>query len=452
MAAAAAAAPAAAPASAPPAYNKVRFDAYKRRAAEFVDGQVYDANEMAHMLHDIRYDEVPKAFAVALFHATKEREARPNLSAEFEAVLEYAVFLGFGSRERALVQPWFLQNWDAFFVSCVDGLLNLCKNDHRVRRCPDRVRRAVRGLLALVGGARKYMSLDRLADSSAVHALLVAAGHTRLCFLKNGFAQMGGDVSLVIANDKQQYLRPLTLAHVLLMDEVARAVLATTDRCVASWERAFGHYAGAMKWRAFAMRCKCYCPVPGLTAPSLLALERHVETAFARAREDMALEDEIGRKAAMLEQAKAECSDARHHDSDRKRRLREEELTSTLLAFVAKSGGGDGGGGESVHDFVAATPSPPPKRARTRTAGSLAPTRSSSSESSSSSNAASDDDDVYEKKRYDHPGSPVSTMTEAEDMRVESVGDAVPLPMLVGGGCALTVSGVSLGSAEARRD
>jgi hypothetical protein len=443
-----AAAAAAATAPAPPAYNKVRFDAYKRRAAEFVDGQVYDANEMAHMLHDIRHDEVPKAFAVALYHATKQHEARPNLSAEFEAVLEYAVFLGFGSRERALVQPWFLQNWDAFFVSCVDGLLNLCKNDHRVRRCPDRVRRAVRGLLALVGGARKYMSLDRLADSSAVHALLVAAGHTRLCFLKNGFAQMGGDVSLVIANDKQQYLRPLTLAHVLLMDEVAHAVLATTDRCVASWERAFGHYAGAMKWRAFAMRCKCYCPVPGLTAPSLLALERHVETAFARAREDLALEDEIGRKAALLEQAKAASSDA--WDRDGKRKRREEELTSTLLAFVAKSGGG---GGEAVHDFVAATPSPPPKRTRTRTAGSLAPTRSSSSESSSSSssNAASDDDDVYEKKRYDHPSSPVSTMTEAEDMRVRALGDTVPLPMLVGGGCALTVSELSLGSAEARR-
>lgn len=420
---AAAAAPASAPA--PPAYNKVRFDAYKRRAAEFVDGQVYDANEMAHMLHDIRHDEVPKAFAVALYHATRQREARPNLSAEFEAVLEYAVFLGFGSRERALVQPWFLQNWDAFFVSCVDGLLNLCKNDQRVRRSPDRVRRAVRGLLALVGGARKYMSLDRLADSSAVHALLVAAGHTRLCFLKNGFAQMGGDVSLVIANDKQQYLRPLTLAHVLLMDEVARAVLATTDRCVASWERAFGHYAGAMKWRAFAMRCKCYCPVPGLTAPSLLALERHVEVAFARAREDMALEDEIGRKVAMLEQARAEPGD------DRKRpRQEEEELTSALLDFAAKSGD------EPVHDFVAVTPSPPPKR-----------TRSSSSESSS----ASDDDDVYEKKRYDHPNSPVSTMTEAEDMRVRALGNAVPLPMLVGGGCALTVSELSLGSAEARR-
>lgn len=436
-----AAAPAAAPA--PPAYNKVRFDAYKRRAAEFVDGQVYDANEMAHMLHDIRHDEVPKAFAVALYHATKQHEARPNLSAEFEAVLEYAVFLGFGSRERALVQPWFLQNWDAFFVSCVDGLLNLCKNDQRVRRCPDRVRRAVRGLLALVGGARKYMSLDRLADSSAVHALLVAAGHTRLCFLKNGFAQMGGDVSLVVANDKHQYLRCLTLAHVLLMDEVAHAVLATSDRCVASWERAFGHYAGAMKWRAFAMRCKCYCPVPGLTAPSLLALERHVEVAFARAREDLALEDEIGRKAAMLEQASAEPSGAR--DGDGKRKRREEELTSTLLAFAAKSGGG----GESVHDFVAATPSPPPKR--TRTGSSLRPTRSASSESSSSSNTASDDDDVYEKNRYDRPKSPVSTMTEAEDMRVRALGDTVPLPMLVGGGCALTVSELSLGSAEARR-
>lgn len=427
-----------APASGPPApvaYNKTRFDAYKRRATEFVDGQIYDANEMAHMLHDIRHDEVPKAFAVALYNTAKQGELRRGLGAEFEAVLEYAVFLGFGSRERALVQPWFLQNWDTFFVSCVDGLLNLCKNDQRVRRNEDRVRRAVQGLLALIGGARKYMSLDRLSDSSGAHALLVAAGHTRVCFLKNGFAQMGGDMATVADKDRPYYMRPLTLAHVLLMDEVAKAVLLTSDRCVASWEHAFGHYAGAMKWRAFAMRCKCYCPVPGLMAPSLLALECQVEQAFARARADAALDDEIGRKAAALEQAR--CGD---RGRDRKRsRQEEEDLTSALLDFVSRSGG------EAVHDFVAITPSPPAKRANTSAA--LAPSRSSSG----SSSCASEDDDVH-GKRYDHPSSPVSTMAEAEDMRMRVLGDAVPLPVLEGGECGRTVSELSVGSAEARRD
>ena len=205
-----------------PVYNKARFEAYKQSATAFVNGRLYDANELGHMLHDIRHDEVPKAFAVALYHATKEGEVRHNLSSEFRGLVEMAVLLGFGSTERGLVQPWFLQNWDTFVVSCADGLLNLNSNDQRVQRKPDHLRRSVRGLLALVSGVRNYMSLDRLAHSTGVHALLVAAGHTKSCFLKNGFRQMGGDAR---KGDDPQYFRPLTLAHVLFMDEVARAVL-----------------------------------------------------------------------------------------------------------------------------------------------------------------------------------------------------------------------------------
>ena len=311
-----------------PVYNKERFEAYKRSAAEFVDGQVYDANEIGHMLHDIRHEEVPKAFAVALFHATKTREARPGLTREFRALVEMAVLLGFGSTDRALVQPWFLQNWDAFFVSCADGLLNLHKNDQRLRRAPEQMRRAVRGLLALVGGARNYMSLDRLGQSSAVHALLVAAGHTKSCFLKNGFRQMGGEVR---KGDDAQYSRPLTLAHIVLMDEVAAAVLAQPERSVDSWERAFGHYAGAAKWRAFAMRCRSYCTVPGLTAPALSLLERQVEQAVAESSANASLEAE-------LEEHGHRCKRARTLEHSR-------EFTEALLDFAARHMGGGGGGG-----------------------------------------------------------------------------------------------------------
>ena len=39
-------------------YNRVRFDAYKRCAKEFVDGETYDANELANMLHELRWAEV----------------------------------------------------------------------------------------------------------------------------------------------------------------------------------------------------------------------------------------------------------------------------------------------------------------------------------------------------------------------------------------------------------
>ena len=396
-----------------PVYNKERFEAYKRSAAEFVDGQVYDANEIGHMLHDIRHEEVPKAFAVALFHATKTREARPGLTREFRALVEMAVLLGFGSTDRALVQPWFLQNWDAFFVSCADGLLNLHKNDQRLRRAPEQMRRAVRGLLALVGGARNYMSLDRLVQSSAVHALLVAAGHTKSCFLKNGFRQMGGEVR---KGDDAQYSRPLTLAHIVLMDEVAAAVLAQPERSVDSWERAFGHYAGAAKWRAFAMRCRSYCTVPGLTAPALSLLERQVEQAVAESSANAWLEAE-------LEEHGHRCKRVRTLEHSR-------EFTEALLDFAARHMGG--GGGLGVGDFLTTTPSPPP-------AAALRPSRSSSSSSSSSG-----DDCQW---RREHPRSPDSTLAPAEEWDATAYGCRFTPPVLACGAPPTAVEPADLADA-----
>ena len=363
-----------------PVYNKARFEAYKQSATAFVNGRLYDANELGHMLHDIRHDEVPKAFAVALYHATKEGEVRHNLAGEFRGLVEMAVLLGFGSTERGLVQPWFLQNWDTFVVSCADGLLNLNSNDQRVQRKPDHLRRSVRGLLALVSGVRNYMSLDRLAHSTGVHALLVAAGHTKSCFLKNGFRQMGGDAR---KGDDPQYFRPLTLAHVLFMDEVARAVLAEPSRSVDSWERAFGHYAGAAKWRAFAARCRSYCRVPGVTAPALLMLERQVEHAVSQSAADASLEE-----AAAEEQhraAKRARTRARGDSSALAPEFREALLD---LAAQQLHGG--------VEHFWAATPSPP--------AAPLAPQRGDSSSSSSSSS-----------EWREHPRSPDSTLAQVEE-------------------------------------
>ncbi len=90
-----------------------------------------------------------------------------------------------------------------------------------VKKHEESLRRAFRDVLTLIDGARKYMSLDRLAGSSAVHALLVAAGHARTCFLKNGFEQMGGNMSGV---HDVEMKRKLTLAHVVFMDEVAQAM------------------------------------------------------------------------------------------------------------------------------------------------------------------------------------------------------------------------------------
>lgn len=262
-------------------YNLVRFNAYRRCATEFVHGELYDMHELANMLHDVRWAEVPRAFSVALYNAACKGPLRPGLELEFKQLLAYVTFLAFGSTEREVVQPWFLKNWDDFFVSCIDGILSLNnRSDAILRKREVIIRRAFRGTLTLIEGARRYMSLDRLTHSSAVHALLVAAGHARNSFLWNGFVQIGGDASAVPRQFAREAARPMTLAHVFLMDVIAEAILATGDSEVVSWARAFGHYAGAVKWRAYSQRCRVYVVSPGKQMPRAVLLEHQVMEAY----------------------------------------------------------------------------------------------------------------------------------------------------------------------------
>ena len=269
-------------------YNRVRFDAYRRCANEFVIGETYDANELANMLHDLRWVEVPRAFSVALYNAARKGPLRPGLARNFKELLEYVTFLAFGSAEREVVQPWYLKNWDDFFVSCVEGILSLNSRDDAVLLKREKVvRRAFAGVLTLVEGARCYMSLDRLTHSSAAHALLVAAGHSAHTFLWNGWTQLGGDVDEVPEGCKLDAKRKMTLAHTMLMDEIARAILKTEDFNVLSWHHAFGHFAGSTKWREFAERCKLYAsrmPDELFKISSVRILEYEVEHAYKRAR------------------------------------------------------------------------------------------------------------------------------------------------------------------------
>lgn len=265
-------------------YNLVRFNAYRRCATAFVNGAVYDMHELANMLHDLRWAEVPRAFSVALYEAARKGPLRPGLRFEFKQLLSYLTFLAFGSTEREVVQPWFLKNWDDFFVSCVDGILSLNNRpNHVIKRREEVLRRAFGGVLTLVEGARRYMSLDRLAESSAVHALLVAAGHARGSFLWHGHVQLGGDEFEVQDVRKDDAERSMTLTHLILMDVIAEAILATGDAEVVTWERAFGHYAGSVRWRAFAQRCKVYSPDFETMQAQTVLLEHQVQEAYRRA-------------------------------------------------------------------------------------------------------------------------------------------------------------------------
>ena len=52
---------------------------------------------------------------------------------------------------------------------------------------------------------------------------------------------------------------------------------------VVSWERAFGHYAGSVKWRTYAQRCKAFRPDASTLMPKALLLEHQVEEAYRNA-------------------------------------------------------------------------------------------------------------------------------------------------------------------------
>ena len=270
-------------------YNRVRFDAYKRCAKEFVDGETYDANELANMLHDLRWAEVPRAFSVALYNAARKGPLRPGLGDEFKKLIDYVTFLAFGSIERDVVQPWYLKNWDDFFVACTDGILSLNSRAdiEELKRREPVIRRAFEGVLQLIGGARAYMSLSRLAHSDPVHALLVAAGHSPTPFLVHGHLQMGGDADEIAPSCLALAKRKMTLAHVFLMEVVAEAILATHDDVVVSWKRAFGHYAGANRWRTFAQNCNRYAAKRGIKPLKAVVLEAQVEQSYQKARNNL---------------------------------------------------------------------------------------------------------------------------------------------------------------------
>lgn len=54
-------------------------------------------HELANMLHDLRWSEVPRAFSVALFKAASKGPLRSGLELEFKQLVAYVTFLAFGA-------------------------------------------------------------------------------------------------------------------------------------------------------------------------------------------------------------------------------------------------------------------------------------------------------------------------------------------------------------------
>jgi len=263
-------------------HNETRFRAYRTVACEFVKGEAYDPNQLANMLLDLRWNEVPRAFAVALHIAARAGPLRENLKESFRGLLSYIAFLGFGSIERQIVQPWFLQNWDFFFVATLDGLLVLNAKNSILRTRIDGFRRAVYGVFDMLDAGRLFMSLESASiESTGAHALLAACNSSRGCFINNGVVQLDAPLARSGGNDDRASRREITLAHVLLMDIAAEAILASPCRDITTWDHAFGYFVGSESWRGFARRCRIFMPHLCFTK-NILKLENAVDAAHNR--------------------------------------------------------------------------------------------------------------------------------------------------------------------------
>jgi len=240
-------------------FNEVRFQHALRTSEDFLSGLVAcETQRLISLLHDVRYQELPAAFAVALFRACRDGAPRVTLRAEFAKMVEIVVFSASGSLERQATPNWLRYNWSFFVYKLFEVLLYVLGNDDLTMQPAReaRARRAFVSALELVDGLRPYMSLDACARSSAVHTLLCTADSFDETFLRHGYEWAGGEAKTKSISSR----RPITYAHVVFMDEVARAILKAEplSRDIGSWTTAFGFVAGSGDWRSFLWRCGLY--------------------------------------------------------------------------------------------------------------------------------------------------------------------------------------------------
>lgn len=234
--------------------NLLRLKAVNESAGSFLDEKNCDFSRIVNLHLDLSWPEIPQAWALALFRASK-RPVRPTFVNDFKEFCDHLAFFGFGSTERAVLPPWFLKNFDMFFDGIVQGLDALLANETNVALLDNtpRIRRLSQMLLQMAEGAKQYCALDRLEKSSGAHVLLV------------------------VLNVPSRNVPCPTVFMATLVNTTSEAILFEGDRDLSTWERAFGHFAGDSRWRSFMSRCVERWP--SLTT-SAAHLEKNVVYAF----------------------------------------------------------------------------------------------------------------------------------------------------------------------------
>jgi len=246
--------------------NYTRLTLYTRLATSILRG-THNADEVSNLLVDVRFIEIPQAFADAIVDVAGGEEVADGLEARFSHLVQYVAFVAFGTTERNAIPSWFLQNYECFLAAMVHRLLvvytaNWHIGCHRVNSAAAvkvQARRAFEMALALTAGAKSYLSLDCLSKSSGAHAMLAVCNHSRYQFLS--------------------LCKPMPHMYCLFMDVLAKEILTTTDRLdITDGQTAFGYFASTRMWRTFAQNCMM--GETGLKFESIAKLERDVTAAL----------------------------------------------------------------------------------------------------------------------------------------------------------------------------
>ena len=162
--------------------NQTRLRLYEKLAIGILEG-THKVREAANLLVDVRFSEIPQAFANAIAFVA-HRGAQCDVRDRFAHLLEYTTFVAFGTTERDAIPSWFLQNYECFLAASLHMLLTKydiavkfrLQTSGRQGACVAEARRAFQIAFDLCAGAKNYLSLDCLEASKGAQAVLVTLG------------------------------------------------------------------------------------------------------------------------------------------------------------------------------------------------------------------------------------------------------------------------------------
>ena len=223
----------------PAGCNAERWSLYRGMFEDLVRGCAVDAdtsNMRANLMIDIRWTEVPRAFARCLVDESQTATVRP-LARDFEQLVGQAATTAFGTRNHAQIPSWFLQNYECFLVLTLYELF--VRFDHADVEEPYAhcmMASAFDALLDVAEGIRSYVGLHYLAGSTGAHVLMSAVANAKHDILKR------------INRHWPNYGRQL------FVDLLARKLLDDPNHALEA-ESAFCFFARSERWRAFAKAC-----------------------------------------------------------------------------------------------------------------------------------------------------------------------------------------------------